>query len=284
MSQFSMYPVAPPFDVVYKNASAPYPVGPHSHNAAELYFTLTDLPDVLLNDTVSAVPAGTLLIIPTFCVHQLYHESGIVYERYILSINTNWLKGALCDGAAVFSFLENTASPLLFTPTETQKQELILQLEDLLKYQDRATPEALASFFRFLSALQEHTSGLPLKECSRLPISPSQKKVNEVISYLQEHLSENVTIQDLADHFYLNPDYLARLFKSHMHVSLGHYAVLQKISAAEGLLREGKTVTEVQEALGFSSYAYFFKAFQRSTGISPSQYRNKYQHSARLKQ
>ena len=35
--RYMMYPVAPPLDVVYRNATAPYPVGPHSHNAAELY-------------------------------------------------------------------------------------------------------------------------------------------------------------------------------------------------------------------------------------------------------
>ena len=57
----SMYPVAPPFDIVYKHEATDHPVGPHSHNAAELYYTLTDLPDVLLNDKVLEVKAGTLL-------------------------------------------------------------------------------------------------------------------------------------------------------------------------------------------------------------------------------
>ena len=90
-------------------------------------------------------------------------------------------------------------------------------------------------------------------------------------------MQDNLTISDLASHFYLNPDYLARLFKSHMHVSLGHYLTLQKISAAEELLRKGQSVAQVQEALNYSSYAYFFKTFQKITGISPSQYRNQFQ-------
>ena len=80
----SMFPVAPPFDVAYRNEKAPYPVGPHSHNAAELYFTLTDLPDVLINDTVSAVPAGTLLILPASydalpCRVHLHHRYGCLF-------------------------------------------------------------------------------------------------------------------------------------------------------------------------------------------------------------
>lgn len=42
---------------------------------------------------------------------------------------------------------------------------------------------------------------------------------------------------------------------------------------AQTMLAEGRTVTEVQELLGFSSYAYFFKFFKKMIGISPSQYR-----------
>ena len=272
----SMFPVAPPFDVAYRNEKAPYPVGPHSHNAAELYFTLTDLPDVLINDVVSAVPAGTLLILPSFCIHQLYHETGVQYERYILTIHTKWLNGVFCEGASAFSYLENSSNPVLLSPNGAQKKELLRHFNELLSFSDRTTPEAMIRFFQFFTFIQNMVNEVVPSGQSQLPVSPSQKRVNEIIAYLSEHLSENLSISDLASHFYLHPDYLARLFKSHMHVSIGHYVSLQKISAAEAMLREGQTVAQVQEALGYSSYAYFFKSFQKITGISPSKYRDQY--------
>ena len=268
-----MFPVAPPFDVVYRNAKAPYPVGPHSHNAAELYFTMTDLPDVLINDTVSAVPAGTLLIIPAFCIHQLYHETGVQYERYILSINVKWLNTVLCGNKADYAYLLSASAPVLLFPEKQEKKELIRHFNELLSFENRTSPEAMAAFFQFFSKI--HGLAIKLAPQTELPISPAQEKVNAMIAYLQEHLHENVTVSDLAEHFFLNPDYLARLFKRHMHVSIGHYVTLQKISAAEALLREGKKVAEVQECLGYSSYAYFFKTFQKITGLSPSQYRKR---------
>ncbi|MCR4599642.1 MAG: AraC family transcriptional regulator [Acetatifactor sp.] len=274
----AMFPVAPPFDVAYRKETVSYPVGPHSHNAAELYFTLTDLPDVLLGDTVSAVPAGTLLIIPTFCIHQLYHEAGIKYERYILTIPTDWLKVVFCEGSSAFSYLENTGIPLLVIPEKQQKKELLHRFNELLSFSNRTSPEALVSLFQFLSMLQEMVAKNTPNAQSALPISPSQKRVNDIIAYLNDHLLENPSITNLASHFYLNPDYLSRLFKAHMHVSIGHYITLQKISHAEALLRDGKSVTQVQEALGYSSYAYFFKTFQRITGVSPSKYRSQYQN------
>ena len=273
MTMKNMFPVAPPFDVVYRNATAPFPVGPHSHNAVEIYFTLTDLSDVLLGDTVSAVPAGTLLIIPTFCTHQLYHETGVCYERYILSIPTDWLGIVFCEGADEFAYLSDSASPLLLFPNEKQKRELIRHYDELLSFPKRTSPAALVALFQFLATIHDMAKSHAISQSDALPISPSQKRVNEVIAYLQEHVREGLTISDVAAHFYLNPDYLARIFRQHMHVSIGHYMTLQKISIAETLLREGQTVTQVQETLGYSSYSYFFKTFQKVTGISPSQYR-----------
>ena len=144
----------------------------------------------------------------------------------------------------------------------------------MLSLPSHVSPEALTGFFSFLTIIRHMATQITSQK--DLPISPSQEKVNAVIAYLQEHVHENVTVSELASRFYLNPDYLARLFKSHMHVSIGHYVTLQKISAAQALLRDGKSVAEAQELLGYSSYAYFFKTFQKITGLSPSQYRKRH--------
>lgn len=270
------FPVAAPFDIAYKKDISAYPVGPHSHNAVELYLTLSDLPDVLLNDTVSAVPAGTLIIIPPFCVHQLYHVAGTSYERYILSINNNWLDAVCCDQDDVFSYLRHNGSPLLLTLEESSKSELLKHLQHLLTIPKVTSPDALAGLFTLLSSLNGMVDRISPESNQTFPISPTQKNINEMISYIQEHIYENITVADMAKHFFLHPDYLSRLFKSHAHISISHYITLQKISSAQSLLREGYTVTEVQEKLGYSSYAYFFKTFKKSTGISPSKYRDQY--------
>ena len=271
----SFFYVSTPYDIAYRNAAAVTPVGPHSHNAVEFYFTLTDLPDVLLNDTVLAVPAGALLILPAFCVHQLYHEAGVTYERYILTVQDQWLSNTLCEGSAKYAYLHDSDHPLILFPKGTKKEELLRHFDELLSQKDRSSTKALVGLLQLLDDIHTmKTAKKDLQKMESLPISSSQQKVNEILAYLGEHLRENLTISELADHFYLHPDYLARLFKKHMHISLGHYITLQKISAAETLLREGKTVTEVQEYLGYSSYAYFFRTFQKITGISPSRYRN----------
>ncbi|MBE5876714.1 MAG: helix-turn-helix domain-containing protein [Lachnospiraceae bacterium] len=270
------FPVIPPYDACYRNNRNDFPVGPHSHNAVELYYTLSDLPDVLLNDTVSAVPAGTLIIIPPFCVHQLYHEAGKVYERYILSIHTQWLDSVFCAPQDYFSYFKESASPLLLTPNDIMRDKWMNGLNQLAAFPSTTMPEAMACFFSLLSYLEQMIKQLSPESSHHFPISSTQKRINEIIAYIQEHIYENLTVSELATHFYLHPDYLSRLFKNHTHVSVNQYIILQKIATAQSLLREGYTVAQVQETLGYSSYAYFFKTFQKTTGMSPSKYREQY--------
>lgn len=270
------FPVVAPFDVVYRNSYTDSPVGPHSHDAVELYFTLSDLPDVLLNDTVSAVPAGTLIILPPFCVHQLYHEAGTVYERYILSINMQWLDEVFCHKHDAFSYLKESTSPIFLTPSHSQCQKWIQKLDRLISFSSSTAPETLSCFFDLLSTLNKMINEISPETNKQPPISATQQRINEIISYIQEHIYENLTVGDLATYFFLHPDYLSRLFKKHAHISVSRYITLQKTATAQSLLREGYTVAQVQEKLGYSSYAYFFKTFQKNTGLSPSKYREQY--------
>ena len=269
------FPMDIPYDVAYRNGIVEYPVGPHAHNGAEIYFTMTALPDVLLGDQVFAVPAGTLILIPPFCVHQLYHETDVIYERYVLNLQDAWLKNVLFDLSVLIPGLYQNTVPQMLPLESAQIKELAGKMRKLLNHSHFAEPSALADFFTLLDHITQLVKTQPNINQS-LSLSPSQKKVNEIISYIQEHVRENLTISELAEHFFLHPDYLARLFKQHAHVSIGRYLTLQKITTAQELLRNGATVAEAAENLGFSSYAYFFKTFQRVSGISPSRYRALY--------
>ena len=149
------------------------------------------------------------------------------------------------------------------------------QLHKLLVYDDPTSLDALACFFELLQIIKESEDNTA-SDYSNLPVSAAHQKVNEIIAYIEDHLSENITITALSEHFYLNGDYLARLFKKYAHVSLGHYITVQKISVSQKMLREGQTVDKVAESLNYSNYSHFFKTFQKITGMSPSRYRKLY--------
>lgn len=271
------YVINEPYELFYKNSTSSFPVGAHTHNAAELYLTLTDLPDVLLNDTVSKVSKGTLILIPPFCIHQLYHEKNVKYERYILNLDIPWLENVLHSKQELTENIKNSDQPMILPLSPENLTNLTTAMNNLLPIINERSIKSTADFFAMLSVLdfaiqssKENVSVQPVV------ITKSQKLVNDIIAYINNHLNESIALADIASHFYMNKDYLSRLFMKHTHTSIGRYIIIQRISKAQELLRAGMTVIQVSENLGFSSYAYFFKLFKKMTGISPSQYRKEH--------
>lgn len=271
------FAVNEPYELYYKTDVATYPVSAHTHNATEIYFTLTDLPDVLLNDTVSRVLKGSLIIIPPFCVHQLYHIPGVAYERYIMNINTEWLDYVLWGNNTNTDYLKNTDQPFIISLDDQQQMDLIDKMKKLISVQNEKNINTITKFFELFHMVNSLVSCKIENNLLEEPlVIGAQKKINEIITFIDDNLMKGVSVEQIAEHFYLNKDYISRLFFKYTHTTIGRYVALQRISKAQELLREGKTVTEVQELMGYSSYAHFFKTFQKMTGISPSRYRKQY--------
>ncbi len=269
------FAVTSPFDIVYRNNSTSFPVKPHTHNALEIYFTLTDLPDVLLNDTVSSVKAGSLILIPPYNIHQLFNQKLTIYERYIVTINSSWLETVLGDSSSsLMPYASSQSQPTIITLSSAKSSDLSRRIGTYIQESKAPSISAYADFFSLLEYIDSLISeDFAKKGIKKLSISKAQKNVNEIIEYINDNLCKPLTLESIAANFHLNKDYLARLFKEHTQATIGHYISVQRASLAQNMLSSGHTVSEVQEALGFTSYAYFFKFFKKMTGISPSQYR-----------
>ncbi|MNW10759.1 Arabinose operon regulatory protein [compost metagenome] len=82
----------------------------------------------------------------------------------------------------------------------------------------------------------------------------------------------------MAEIVYLNPDYLARLFKRETGISLGSYVIQVRIAAARHLLETTSlSVYTIASKTGYSNYSYFSKLFKQEVGLSPNEYK-KEQH------
>ncbi|WP_042197235.1 helix-turn-helix domain-containing protein [Paenibacillus camerounensis] len=100
----------------------------------------------------------------------------------------------------------------------------------------------------------------------------------EIKQYIHEHYGDDLTRNDLAEIVYLNPDYLARLFKRETGISLGSYVIQVRIAAARHLLETTTlSVYTIASKTGYSNYSYFSKLFKQEVGLSPNEYK-KEQH------
>lgn len=102
----------------------------------------------------------------------------------------------------------------------------------------------------------------------------NQKFVAEVQSYLQEHLSEDIALADIAGSFGLTPSYFSALFKKEFQENFVEYFTKRKLSYANQLLRDPKrSISEISRMIGYNDPRYFFKVYKKYEGISPGEYR-----------
>ena len=107
---------------------------------------------------------------------------------------------------------------------------------------------------------------------------PSVKEtVEKCAAYIQKHLSdENLNVNSIGEHFYLNPIYLSRIFKKEKGVAINQWITRQRMGLASRLLTDSDlTATAVAEHCGYANYPYFSTVFKSHFGCTPSQYAQK---------
>ena len=103
------------------------------------------------------------------------------------------------------------------------------------------------------------------------------KLATEVANYVRHHLSEAITVEDMAAEFYMSRPYLSARFRQETGETLTDYILGEKTEEAKRLLRySDKTAAAIGAYLGFSSTAHFSRVFKKYAGLTPREYREKH--------
>lgn len=110
----------------------------------------------------------------------------------------------------------------------------------------------------------------------RMGKRPSKLTI-DVANYIQHHLSEPITVEDIAKELYLSRPYLSRKFIEETGMSLTDFILKEKTEEAKRLLRyTDKSLTAISNYLGFSSQSHFSRVFKKYASCTPGEYRDKY--------
>ena len=104
-----------------------------------------------------------------------------------------------------------------------------------------------------------------------------RERFSMVIDYINQHYTEDLTIDEVAKRFGLSKFYFSRLFKQYSLYTFGGYLSLRRLKAAEALLAEPElSITDIAYRCGFGSLSTFSRVFQEQKKCSPSEYRQIY--------
>lgn len=116
-----------------------------------------------------------------------------------------------------------------------------------------------------------------LTELSRLLLTRQQQDSNvifEIAKYIQHHYHQDITLQEIANHFYLSREYISRKFKQEFSVNISDYISGIRIDKAKLLLLNPHLrIAQVAAMVGYDDEKYFSKVFKKAVGVSPNEYR-----------
>ena len=99
----------------------------------------------------------------------------------------------------------------------------------------------------------------------------------DVANYVRHHLSETISVEKMAEVFFLSRPYLSAKFKKETGQTLTDFILNEKTEEAKRLIRyTDKSLPAISAYLGFSSQSHFIRVFRKYAGITPGEYLEKH--------
>lgn len=113
----------------------------------------------------------------------------------------------------------------------------------------------------------------PSVDFARLEEALETRIMSEIKAYVDSHLSERITIAQLAEHVHYSRAHITVQFKTATGMSIMDYVLSQRMEKAKSLITSGEhTISQISDMLGFASLQYFSRRFRQAVGCSPSSY------------
>ncbi len=109
-----------------------------------------------------------------------------------------------------------------------------------------------------------------VRNCHEKPLGSPH--IRKCIKYINENMSEKITVSMLADICSISPDYLSLIFKNETGENLSTYITLRKLECAKAMMVEKKPIREICKALGFSSQSHFITLFKKHYHMTPTEF------------
>lgn len=111
------------------------------------------------------------------------------------------------------------------------------------------------------------------------PESEDEIKANveKTKDYIKRNISNELTRDEIANHVFLNPDYLNRIFKKETGYTIRDYIIQMRIGIAkEFLVKTDLSVSKIANSCGYTHMAHFSQIFKKYTDLTPQEYRIKF--------
>lgn len=213
---------------------------------------------------------GDIVLVGSRAVHRPEFAPDAPYERVIVYIDPAFLKQSStpdCDLLAIF----NSGHGHVLRPTNPRTLFSLASLleKDLSEDNYGRVILSTGTLLRLLVQIglqmqQTDATALPA------PIRPQDGRILQIMEHLNAHLHEDLSIDQIAEQFYLSKFHMMRLFRAETGQSIYSYLTHRRLSKARELIVGGMSATDAAFRCGFGSYSAFTRAYKKQFGSTPT--------------
>lgn len=244
--------------------------GIHYHEHYELYYFIEGDADYIVEGKEYHLTPHSLLLLSPYSFHGVRVNSNAPYTRCYIYFSPEIFPPGQRDLllSAFPDKQKNSPQEVFYEHTETY--HLLTYLENLVASQHQSEDIRITYFDIFTNALLAQINLMsqalhPSPVTNRAP-----KNVRNVLKYINEHLTENITLDDLSERFFISKHYLNRAFKKATGTTVIDYLIYKRVIHARQLLYNGVNAQSACLQSGFSDYSSFYRAYKKTFGCSPS--------------
>ena len=244
----------------------------HIHDCYEVYYSISGGKQFLIDNKLYDINPGDLFVINQFESHYVSQINKMIHERIVISIHPDFLKSISTNKTDLnycFTHRDENFSHKIQLDKEAQNR-FIYFINKIASCEGFGSD--MIEYSSFIELMTNLTKAFVDNKDSLLSCYKYNNKIQEIISYINDHVIENITITHLAEHFFLSESYICRIFKLATGTTINKYITARRISIAKSLLSNDSSISDVYIECGFNDYSNFLKSFKKAVGVSPKKY------------
>ena len=270
------YMLSKDFEIYYYDDTNLSKMKDHTHNYYEFYFFMGGEVAISIGGTSYPLKPGDMILIPPYVKHHIeLLNPELPYQRIVFWLTDEYCRqlmqvssdyGYIMQHVSitkqyiyhydVISF--NAIKSKVFQILEEihfdrfgKEAKISLCINDLLLYVNRSIYE------------QEH------------PATPKEEQslYQNLISYIEGHLEEELSLDRLANEFFVSKYHVAHVFKENLGMSVHQYIMKKRLEQCKDAILSNEDIMNASLRCGFSDYSSFYRAFKKEYGTSPKEYK-----------
>lgn len=271
------YMINDKFELYYYENNLLTGVDSHKHNYYEIFFFVEGNASMVIENKPYRLKSGDILIIPPNTLHHIVnHDLTIPYRRFVFWLSRSYYRTIKSYSNELNYIIEHTRKEkqyvysndvITFNSIQSKLFSIIEEIHSCRYAKEIKINTCIYDLMIHLNRMAYELNDSNHKNHNRLH--------SNIIEYIENHINEDLTLDSIAETFYVSKYHIAHVFKESYGISIHKYITKKRLQMVCNALLNSENITDIFHQYGFKDYSSFYKAFKKEYGYSPKDYKEK---------